>query len=242
MGASTSKTPKKIILSKNERASKRILKRNSTIYPSSSVPCKENILLEPPQNDQGDSQEVVLRNSPKNCEASPSSIRNSKKEKKKKKTENAASGDENISTYHQTDVCYYKVENGKFLKLPSNTKHKSNDGSCYVKVSNGSFRHFCDASEISDVKSKEVRQSMPVQKSVEKDKEKNDEKRCRQVMVTMLDGGALPVLAISKRSNSNKKEKLKVKICQPLKPMNECCVRLFSCIPLRVFLFFGEIC
>lgn len=158
---------------------------------------------------------MILRNSSKASDESALIQRNSKKEKKKKKSDNASSGDENVSTYHQTDVCYFKVENGKFLKLPNNTKHKSNDGSCYVKLSNGSFRHFFDSSEAGEVKTKDVRHTMPVQKLADKEKEKSDDKQQqnRKVMVTMLDGGALPVLAVSKRdkiSNPNKKEKLKV--------------------------------
>ena len=223
MGAATSKTPKKAITHSNVRASKRILKRNSAIHPSPNVPCIDSVNAEESiVVDQKTTPEVrqVLRKLNQSSEESSPLQRSSKKEKKKKKNENAASGDENVSAYHQTDVCYYKVENGKFLKLPNNTKHKSNDGSCYVKLSNGSFRHFCNALESTDYKTKDVRQSMPVQKSVERDKDRNDEKR---VMVTMLDGGALPVLAISKRekiSNSNKKEKLKVtfthSFCWPL--------------------------
>lgn len=58
------------------------------------------------------------------------------KEKKKKNEIAVESG----NTYHKTNSCYYKLENGTFFKFPSNTFHKSNDG-CYTKLSNGSFRH-----------------------------------------------------------------------------------------------------
>lgn len=61
---------------------------------------------------------------------------NKTKEKKKKKEIAVESG----NTYHKTNSCYYKLENGTFFKFPSNTFHKSNDG-CYTKLSNGSFRH-----------------------------------------------------------------------------------------------------
>lgn len=214
MGTTTSKTPKKPFTTSNKRASKRILKRNSTIYPSnpSTVPCIEN--AENEENSENSEEKVVLRN-----EIDTSSFsKSAKKEKKKKRSENAVSGDENISTYHQTNVCYYKVENGKFLKLPNNTKHKSNDG-CYIKLSNGSFRHFFNVSDETEsqlvLKTKEVRQSMPVQKTSDKDKEKGDENKQqnRRIMVTMIDGG-LPVVAVSKRdkvTNSVKKEKEKEK-------------------------------
>lgn len=60
------------------------------------------------------------------------------KEKKKKKEKEIAV--ESGNTYHKTNSCYYKLENGTFFKFPSNTFHKSNDG-CYTKLSNGSFRH-----------------------------------------------------------------------------------------------------
>ena len=60
------------------------------------------------------------------------------KEKRKKKEKEIAV--ESGNTYHKTNACYYKLENGTFFKFPSNTFHKSNDG-CYTKLSNGSFRH-----------------------------------------------------------------------------------------------------
>lgn len=213
MGATTSKTPKKPFATSNKRASKRILKRNSTIYPSnpSTVPCIDN--NENAENSENSEEKVVLRN-----EVDTSFSKSAKKEKKKKRSENAVSGDENVSTYHQTNVCYYKVENGKYLKLPNNTKHKSNDG-CYIKLSNGSFRHFFNVSDDTEsqivLKAKDVRQSMPVQKTSDKDKEKGDENKQqnRKIMVTMIDGG-LPVVAVSKRdkiTNSVKKDKEKEK-------------------------------
>jgi hypothetical protein len=230
MGTTTSKTPKTPFNSAEKRASKRILKRNSTIYPS-TVPCNDHV-----ENNNNSSdmllnnstiEEVVIRNHTKNVEEiTPKSA---KKEKKKKKSESAVSGDENVLTYHQTNICYYKVESGKFLKLPNNTKHKS--GSCYVKVSNGSFRQFLNVSdgtgsqsEIS-FKAKDSRQSMPVQKL--SDREKNDDKQPqnRKIMVTMLDGGALPVVAVSKReraSNPIKKDKEKSKVKVWLKLFFEC--------------------
>lgn len=150
--------------------------------------------------------------------STPTTPKNAKKEKKKRKGD-AQSGDEAAPTYHQTNVCYYKVkENGTFLKLPSDTKHKSNDG-CYVKCSNGSFRHLMvpdGAGSRPEVNfkpdgtghRKDVRQSMPVPPknliTGSEEKEKN-----RKVMVTMIDGG-LPVVAVSKRDKAAKKEKTKV--------------------------------
>lgn len=222
MGAATSKTSKAPFHSTTKRASKRILKQNSTVYPS-TVPCSENgenddeekspDFLRKNKSDDGD---VVLRSRSVNYDNSSSILKSAKKEKKKKKPENSAAGDDNVSCYHQTNVCYYKVESGKFLKLPNNTKHKSNDGSCYVKLSNGSFRHFLDASDEvesrPEVNIKTVRQSMPVQKT--SDREEKPQQN-RKVMVTMLDGGALTVLAVSKRekvSNPIKKEKEKAKV------------------------------
>lgn len=236
MGATASKTPKKSassvspFASSNKRASKRILKRNSAIYPSSTQPQSENSeniennnnsphsLLETAAEDAT----VVIRNKGNvggsNESIAVSTPKSAKKEKKKKKSDAALSGDDAISAYHQTNVCYYKVENGKFLKLPNDTKHKSNDG-CYVKLSNGSFRHLMvpdGAGSRPEVNFKpNVRQSMPVQKLSDKERERNEDRQQpnRKVMVTMIDGG-LPVVAVSKRekTNSVKKDKEKVKV------------------------------
>lgn len=43
-------------------------------------------------------------------------------------------------TYHKTNKCYVRSENGKYYKLPSDTYHKLSDA-CYIKLSNGSFKH-----------------------------------------------------------------------------------------------------
>lgn len=252
MGSTTSKSKSTTIspLVSTKRASKRILKRNSAIYPTSpqNITADSNTLvnsslennnninsshLHAPQNTPQDHDAtVVIRNKSNTvgsngdcCTVSvPTTPKNAKKDNKskKKKSDAAASGDESAPTYHKTNVCYYKVENGTFLKLPNDTKHKSNDG-CYVKLSNGSFRHLMvpdGAGSRAEVnfkpdggigQRKDVRQSMPVPPKsgvVTEEKEKN-----RKVMVTMIDGG-LPVVAVSKRdktSNSVKKEKPKVK-------------------------------
>lgn len=231
MGATESKTPKKTPISNftpsSKRVSKRILKRNSAIYPTNIEQSvnnndveKNNNSSNPKQENQKDDFRVVIRG---NLEISDESLsvstpKSAKKEKKKKKSEVGLSGDDTLSTYHQTNVCYYKVDNGKFLKLPNDTKHKSNDG-CYIKLSNGSFRHLMvpdGAGSRPEVyfKPKSVRQSMPtpVQKHDERCEEKHPQNR--KVMVTMIDGG-LPVLAISKRektTNAFKKEKEKIKV------------------------------
>jgi hypothetical protein len=149
MGSASSKTKSSkispFIQQTNKRASKRILKRNSVVYPTQAdqhcnndINENNNNISNSIQNTRND--EVVLRNTHKNENSSESlpicSSKSTKKEKKKKKSE---IDEDSISTYHQTNVCYYKVDNGKFLKLPNDTKHKSNDG-CYVKLSNGSFR------------------------------------------------------------------------------------------------------
>lgn len=238
MGSATSKAKSTTIspLVSTKRASKRILKRNSAIYPTSPP---QNVsdtseLIETnnntPQNTPQEDETVVIRNKSQvnsNGDIStPTTPKNAKKDKKKRKGD-TQSGDEAAPTYHQTNVCYYKVENGTFLKLPNDTKHKSNDG-CYVKLSNGSFRHLMvpdgagsrpevnfkpDGSEQRSNNRKDVRQSMPVPpKSLNvgsEEKEKN-----RKVMVTMIDGG-LPVVAVSKRdkaANLAKKEKEKHKV------------------------------
>ncbi|KAG5668121.1 hypothetical protein PVAND_016074 [Polypedilum vanderplanki] len=238
MGSTTSKTKSTTIspLVSTKRASKRILKRNSAIYPTTQT---QNVTSDSVTNgslennnnnsilNNHTSQEdttVVIRNKNNTIGSNGELPTTPKKEKKKKKGDTATSGDETAPTYHQTNVCYYKVENGRFLKLPSDTKHKSNDG-CYVKLSNGSFRHlmvpdgagsrpevnFKPDGGTNNVNKKDVRQSMPVPpKSVIAD-EKKDEKN-RKVMVTMIDGG-LPVVAVSKRdktANLAKKEKIKL--------------------------------
>lgn len=237
MGSATSKSKSTTIspLVSTKRASKRILKRNSAIYPTSPP---QNVTVEAPevietnnntpQNTPQEDATIVIRNKSitviSNGDVStPTTPKNAKKEKKKKKGD-TTSGDEGAPNYHQTNVCYYKVENGTFLKLPNDTKHKSNDG-CYVKLSNGSFRHLMvpdgagsrpevnfkpDAGHNHNHR-KDARQSMPVPPKsfvaggVVEEKEKN-----RKVMVTMIDGG-LPVVAVSKRDKAAKKEKTKVK-------------------------------
>jgi hypothetical protein len=231
MGTATSKTPKNAspisrFTSSKARASKRILKQNSSVYPS-TVPCSTNSGIiehnnnspESLPNVANDGAVVALRKKEgarvSDESLSPSTPRSSKKEnKKKKKSDVAVNGDDNVSTYHKTNVCYYKVENGKFLKLPSDTKHKSNDG-CYVKLSNGSFRHLmvpdgAGSRQELNIKPKDLRHSMPVQKIIDKERERNEERQTHhKVMVTMIDGG-LPVVAVSKRNrttNASKKEK-----------------------------------
>ena len=229
MGASSSKAPKKSsstfprFASVNKRASKRILMPNSAIYPSNLPSNKTSETVEHNNNSlkslTNDDANVVIRNK-NNGLASDESFgsltpKSSKKEKKKKKSDMAVSGEDTVSTYHKTNVCYYMVENGKFLKLPSDTKHKSNDG-CYVKLSNGSFRHLMvpDGSH-QEVNVKTVRQSMPVQKTSEKEKDRSEERQPqnRKIMVTMIDGG-LPVVAVSKRDKTAhlKKDKDKIKV------------------------------
>lgn len=211
-----------------QRASKRFLKHNSAIYPSSVPSSTNSEQIEHNNNapsiittsDSKDESTVVIRRKGSDESLTAPTVRHSKKEsKKKKKADAAQSGDDSVSTYHQTNVCYYKVENGKYLKLPTDTKHKSNDG-CYIKMSNGSFRHLMvpdgagSRHEVSYKPVKEVRQSLPPPK-IDRDREKNEEKQPqnRKVMVTMIDGG-LPVVAVSKRektTNSIKKDKAKVK-------------------------------
>lgn len=235
MGSTASKppkTPSTFSRIASKRTSKRIFKQNSAVYPL-AVPCdKKSENIENNNNSMQslkplniEEEAVVVIRKKHNDEVSDDSShiisrRNSKKEKKKRKSEAAPSGDDIISTYHQTNICYYQVENGKYLKLPNDTKHKSNDG-CFIKMSNGSFRHVMvpDGSgshQSMIVQTKDVRQSMPVQKISEKGKAKNDNKQQenRRVMVTMIDGG-LPVVAVSKRdktSNHLKKEKDKLKV------------------------------
>lgn len=227
MGTTSSKTSKKSstfsrISSTKQRASKRFLKHNSAIYPSTVPSSTNNEQIECNNNSQSslktktnDESAVVIRKKVSDDSLSPSNP-SSKKEKKKKKSDAAASGDEVVSTYHKTNICYYKVETGKYLKLPSDTKHKSNDG-CYIKLSNGSFRHLMvpdGAGSRPDVsfKPKDVRQSLPMPKISDRDREKSEDRQNRRVMVTMIDGG-LPVVAVSKRdrtSHSIKKDKAKV--------------------------------
>lgn len=244
MGSTASKAKSTTIspLASTKRASKRILKRNSAIYPTSPAQNIENNSenvennnnlnsssnhnsISMPPNTPQDDETVVIRNkiaSNGDVSSTPTTPKNAKKEKKKKKGDTE---DELAPTYHKTNVCYYKVENGTFLKLPSDTKHKSNDG-CYVKLSNGSFRHLMvpdGAGSRPEVNfkpdpippnRKEVRQSMPVPPKanvVPEEKEKN-----RKVMVTMIDGG-LPVVAVSKRDKTSilqKKDKEKAKVME----------------------------
>jgi hypothetical protein len=245
MGSTTSKTKSTTIspLASTKRASKRILKRNSAIYPTTqqqqnpshpqhhSVDNCNNVENNNNININHDDNTIVIRNKSTTVNSNgdlsaPTTPKNVKKEKsKKKRNDNAVSGDESAPAYHQTNVCYYKVENGTFLKLPNDTKHKSNDG-CYVKLSNGSFRHlmvpdgagsrpevnFKPDGGVNDKKNN--RQSMPVppkNTNLVNGEEKAVEKN-RKVMVTMIDGG-LPVVAVSKRdktANLAKKEKIKV--------------------------------
>lgn len=232
MGLTSSKTTKKsstfsrISSTKQQRASKRILKHNSAVYPSVVPSSTNNEKIECNNNSQGslknkanDESTVVIRKKGSDDSLSPATP-NSKKEKKKKKSDATGSGDDVVSTYHKTNVCYYKVETGKYLKLPSDTKHKSNDG-CYIKLSNGSFRHLMvpdGAGSRPDVnfKPKDVRQSLPMPKISDKEKSEDKQPQNRRVMVTMIDGG-LPVVAVSKRdrtSHSIKKEKDKAKVKQ----------------------------
>lgn len=233
MGTTSSKTPKKTstfsrFSSTKQRASKRFLKHNSTIYPSTVPSNTTSEQLEPNNNSQSslkhktsDETTVVIRkkgNDGSEESLAPTTPKSSKKEKKKKKSDGAASGDDAISTYHKTNVCYYKVENGKYLKLPNDTKHKSNDG-CYIKLSNGSFRHLMvpdGAGSRQEVcyKPKDIRQSLPMPKISDREKVEEKQPANRKVMVTMIDGG-LPVVAVSKRdrnSHSMKKEKEKTKV------------------------------
>lgn len=226
MGASSSKPPKKSsstfsrFASVNKRASKRILMPNSAIYPSNLPSSKTSETVEHNNNSlkslPSEDANVVIRNKGNGLASDESfgslTPKSSKKEKKKKKSDAAVSGEDTVSTYHKTNVCYYMVENGKFLKLPSDTKHKSNDG-CYVKLSNGSFRHLMvpDGSH-HEVNFKAVRQSMPVQK-VDRDKSEEKQPQNRKIMVTMIDGG-LPVVAVSKRDKTShlKKDRDKIKV------------------------------
>lgn len=232
MGTTSSKTPKKTstfsrFSSTKQRASKRFLKHNSTIYPSIVPSNTTSEQLEPNNNSQSSLKHktsettVVIRkkgNDGSEESLPPTTPRSSKKEKKKKKSDGAASGDDAISTYHKTNVCYYKVENGKYLKLPNDTKHKSNDG-CYIKLSNGSFRHLMvpdGAGSRQEVcyKPKDIRQSLPMPKISDRERVEEKQPVNRKVMVTMIDGG-LPVVAVSKRdrnSHSMKKEKEKTKV------------------------------
>lgn len=234
MGTTPSKSPKKSpsftrAPSTKQRASKRFLKTTSAIYPS--VPSNANsgqiehnnnspslVIIEAAKDE---STVVIRKKSSDESLVTSMTPKSSKKDKKKKKSDGAVSGDDSISTYHKTNVCYYKVENGKYLKLPNDTKHKSNDG-CYIKLSNGSFRHLMvpdgagSRHEVSYKPIKDVRQSLPMPKISDRDKEKSEEKQPqnRKVMVTMIEGG-LPVVAVSKRektSNSIKKDKDKTKV------------------------------
>lgn len=233
MGTASSKANKSSTFSRvsstKQRASKRFLKHNSAIYPSSVPSSTNSEHIEHNNNSpstvtsdsKDESTVVIIRRKDSDESLTSPTVRHSKKEtKKKKKADAAVSGDDSVSTYHQTNVCYYKVENGKYLKLPTDTKHKSNDG-CYIKMSNGSFRHLMvpdgagSRHEVSYKPVKDVRQSLPPSRIGDRDREKNEEKQPqnRKVMVTMIDGG-LPVVAVSKREktgNSIKKDKAKVK-------------------------------
>lgn len=225
MGSASSKTPKKpnnsAFSPSNKRASKRILKRSSAIYPS-NVPRNEDVEnIETNNNlceDENGDSTVVIRNKGNDDEASndesiiASTPKSAKKEKKKKRSEVEADA---ASIYHQTDVCYYKVENGKYLKLPNDTKHANHD--CYVKMSNGSFRHLANpdgSRSEADHNKSHTRQSMPVQKTSDREKEKTEERQPqnRKVMVTMIDGGTIVASVRDRTSNLVKKEKEKAKV------------------------------
>lgn len=219
------------------RLSKRILKRNSAIYPSSTnskileVSEKNNnsasaILsaAKEHENNSSSSSHVVMRNKSENEPSKHSnesisdnnnqraSKRDSKMLSSKKKKVDSAASKESVSTYHQTNVCYFKVDDGKFLKLPSDTKHKSSDG-CYVKQQNGSFRHINFNTEHENETPKSTKKDTNHHnKSANNDnKDAPNQSQNRKVLVTMIDAG-LPVVAISKRDKTStvKKEKLKV--------------------------------
>lgn len=219
------------------RLSKRILKRNSAIYPSST---NSKILDVSEKNNNSasailtskdhDSTVVVnLRNKSENEAASKhsnESISNLstenqrvsvKRDSKKKKKVDSAASKESVSTYHQTNYCYFKLDDGKFLKLPSDTKHKSSDG-CYVKQTNGSFRHInFNAENSANHESADATKSSSRKEALNSSQKSHDKENVpnpnhnRKVLVTMIDAG-LPVVAISKRdkTSSVKKEKLKV--------------------------------
>lgn len=223
MGTTPSKATKQLnnFAPTKTRLSKRILKRNSAIYPSSTT---SKILEVSEKNNNSSasailstkehgnsSSAVVLRNKSENessklhsnesiSDNHRASKRDSKMTSKKKKVDSAASK-ESVSTYHQTNVCYFKLDDGKFLKLPSDTKHKSSDG-CYVKQTNGSFRHINFNAE---------NDTNDTPKSKKDSKDAPNHNQNRKVLVTMIDAG-LPVVAISKRDKTStvKKEKLKV--------------------------------
>lgn len=222
------------------RLSKRILKRNSAIYPSSTnskileVSEKNNnsasAILSGKDHDNSTSTVVVnLRNKSENetsSKHSNESISNlstenqrvsAKRESKKKKKADSAASKESVSTYHQTNCCYFKVDDGKFLKLPSDTKHKSSDG-CYVKQMNGSFRHINFNSETANESADTIKSSSK-KDAAHNNQNKENPNQNRKVLVTMIDAG-LPVVAISKRdkTSSVKKEKLKV-FCMDLKKL-----------------------
>lgn len=95
------------------------------------------------------STEVILRNKDaNNSEQKLDLVKSATTTAVIKHTENAentgAEGKKEIHksgcTYHKTNTCYVKSDNGKYYKLPSDTYHKLNDG-CYIKLSNGSFKH-----------------------------------------------------------------------------------------------------
>jgi hypothetical protein len=234
MGTTPSKATKQLNSVTNNfaptktRLSKRILKRNSAIYPSSTnskileVSEKNNnsasAILSAKEHENSSS--VVMRNKSENESSKHSnesisdnqraSKRDSKMLSKKKKVDSAASK-ESVSTYHQTNVCYFKVDDGKFLKLPSDTKHKSSDG-CYVKQTNGSFRHINFNTENENIiETPKSTKKDTNNKANNSDKDAPNQSQNRKVLVTMIDAG-LPVVAISKRDKTStvKKEKLKV--------------------------------
>lgn len=116
MGATSSKTanrsstPSSFVPS-SRRISKRMLMRNSAVYPK---PVDSNAYITTESNNNNKQiviekeSTVVLRNMA-NVELSNESLSNStpksaKKERKKKKSDVALSGEDSVSTYHQTAV------------------------------------------------------------------------------------------------------------------------------------------
>lgn len=120
MGSSASKTTNKPSRSSSfapnpRRISKRILMRNSAVYPK-GVENTTNVNIENNNNnkldkDQDNNQTVVLRkkedNDLSNESLNDSTTKVIKKEKKKKKSDAAISGEDCSSTYHQTAVNYF---------------------------------------------------------------------------------------------------------------------------------------
>lgn len=120
MGSSASKTPNKpsptsSFAPNSRRISKRILMRNSAVYPK-VVENTANVNIENNNNskldkDQDKNPTVILRKK-EDVDHSNESLNSCttkviKKEKKKKKSDAAISGEDCISTYHQTAVNYF---------------------------------------------------------------------------------------------------------------------------------------